>query len=317
VKYLAAFTIAFVCVYLLIPPLRKLAIMIGFVDMPTERKIHKEPVPHLASIGIFAGFIAAYLLFSGGTGMRDIGFMAGAVLVLAIGIVDDWYKTHGKDFPALPKGIVQAAAAVIAYFSGFVFTGFSNPFDPGSYVMLPVWLQFILTVTWIFGVITVINFSDGLDGLAGSLSTISAMTLFVAALARGQTKSALMSVILVGVSVGYLKYNKPPARIYMGDAGAGFMGYVLAIIALDGAFKQATVLSLFVPILALGVPIFDNLFVVVKRLADGRPFYKPDRSQVHYRLLSAGLNPKQVVMVLCLVSVCLSLTSIIILLLKV
>ena len=126
-----------------------------------------------------------------------------------------------------------------------------------------------------------------------------------------------MAIILVGVAIGYLKYNKPPARIYMGDAGAGFMGYILGIIALDGAFKQTTVLSLFVPILALGVPIFDNLFVVIKRFLNGKPFYKADRSQVHYRLLSAGLNPKQVVLFLCLINVCLSLTSIIIVLLKV
>jgi UDP-GlcNAc:undecaprenyl-phosphate GlcNAc-1-phosphate transferase len=316
-KYIAAFSLAFICVFILIPPLRRLAVSIGFVDRPTERKIHKEPVPHLASIGIFAGFMAAFLPFSDGFEKRDLGIIAGAVLVLAIGIVDDWYKTHGKDFPALPKFIVQMMAAVVAYFSGIVFTGFTNPFDHDSYVLLPVWLQFILTVTWIFGVITVINFSDGLDGLAGSLSTISAMTLFIVALTKGQTRSALMAIILVGVAVGYLKYNKPPARIYMGDAGACFMGYILGIIALDGAFKQATVLSLFVPILALGVPIFDNIFVVIKRLLSGKPVYKADRSQVHYRLLSAGLNQKQVVMFLCLVNVCLSLTSIIIVLLNV
>ena len=164
---------------------------------------------------------------------------------------------------------------------------------------------------------TVINFSDGLDGLAGSLSTISAITLFIVALTKNQSEPALMAIILVGVALGYLRYNKPPARIYMGDAGAGFMGFMLGIIALDGAFKQATVLSLFVPILALGVPIFDNLFVVIKRFIEGKPVYKADRSQAHYRLLSAGLNPKQVVWFLCLVNLCLSLTSIIIVLLNV
>lgn len=316
-KYVAAFALAFICVYILTPPLRKLAVAIGFVDRPTERKIHKEPVPHLASIGIFIGFMTAFLSFSEGFSKRNLGIIAGAVLVLAIGIIDDWYKTHGKDFPALPKFIVQVMAGVVTYFSGIVFTGFTNPFNHNGYVQLPVWLQFILTVTWIVGVITVINFSDGLDGLAGSLSTISAMTLFVVALAKGQTRSSLMAIILVGVAIGYLKYNKPPARIYMGDAGAGFIGYILGIIALDGAFKQATVLSMFVPILALGVPIFDNLFVVIKRLLNGKPFYKADRSQVHYRLLSAGLNPKQVLIFLCLINVCLSLTSIIIILLKV
>ncbi len=315
-NYLLAFSMAFVIVYVLIPPLRKLALKIGFVDMPTERKLHPEPVPHLASLGIFAGFIITFILFSDGINRQKIGILFGSVLVLSIGIIDDWYKTHGLDFPALPKFIVQASAAVFAYFSGIVFTGFNNPFT-NDYVMLSPVLQFILTVTWIFGVTTVINFSDGLDGLAGSLSTISAVTLFVVALAKGQTRSAMMAIILVGVALGYLKYNKPPARIYMGDAGAGFMGFILGIIALDGAFKQATVLSLFVPILALGVPIFDNLFVVIKRFKNKKPIYKADRSQAHYRLLSAGLNPKQAVGVLCLINICLSLTSIIIVLLNV
>ena len=316
IEYLIAFSIAFAAVYVMIPPLRKLAIKIGFVDVPTERKIHKEPVPHLASIGIFAAFIITYFLFSGGINKQNLGVLFGSVLVLSIGIVDDWYKTHGLDFPALPKFIVQVSAAIIVYFSGIVFTGFNNPFTH-TYIWLPDWLQFLLSVTWIFGVTTVINFSDGLDGLAGGLSTISAMTLFVVALSKGQSESALMAIILVGVALGYLKYNKPPARIYMGDAGASFMGFILGIIALDGTFKQATVLSVFVPILALGVPIFDNLFVVIKRFLEGKPVYKADRSQAHYRLLSAGLNPKQAVMFLCLINVCLSLTSIIIVLLNV
>lgn len=316
INYLFSFLISFVAVYLLIPPLRNIAVKIGFVDVPTERKIHKEPVPHLASIGIFAAFIFTFFIFSGGFSKQNLGILFGSVLILFIGIVDDWYKTHGLDFPALPKFIVQVSAAIIVYFSGIVFTGFTNPFTH-TYVSLPPWLQFILTVTWIFGVTTVINFSDGLDGLAGSLSTISAVTLFVVALAKSQSKSALMAIILVGAALGYLKYNKPPARIYMGDAGASFMGFILGIIALDGVFKQATVLSLFVPILALGVPIFDNIFVVIKRFLEGKPFYKADRSQAHYRLLSAGLNPKQAVWFLCLINVCLSLTSIIIVLLNV
>ena len=313
--YLFAFIFAFAVVYLLTPHLRKFAIKIGFVDIPTKRKVHKEPVPHLASIGIFVGFTLIYIIFSGGISKQTLGILIGSILVLFIGIVDDWYKTHGKDFPALPKFIVQVSAAIIVYFSGVVFTGFSNPFTH-TYVLLPTWLQLILSVTWIFGVTTVINFSDGLDGLAGSLSAISSMTLFVVALSKGQSEPALMAIILVGVSLGYLKYNKPPARIYMGDAGASFMGFILGIIALDGAFKQATVLSVFVPILALGVPIFDNLFVVIKRFREGKPVYKADRGQAHYRLLSTGLNTKQAVWVLCLISICFGLTSIIIMLLN-
>jgi UDP-N-acetylmuramyl pentapeptide phosphotransferase/UDP-N-acetylglucosamine-1-phosphate transferase len=123
--------------------------------------------------------------------------------------------------------------------------------------------------------------------------------------------------MLVGVAAAYLRYNKPPAKVFMGDAGATFLGFVLGVIALDGAFKQATVLSLFIPILALGVPIFDNLFVIVKRFLQGKPIYQADASQAHYRLLRSGMSPKQVVAFLCLISVCLSLSSIILLLLKV
>jgi UDP-GlcNAc:undecaprenyl-phosphate GlcNAc-1-phosphate transferase len=289
------------------------------VDKPqknVERKIHREPIPLTASYAIFIGFTAAYLVFSKGFTMQTLAILVGSILLLIIGTVDDWYKTNGRDFPAMPKLIVQVLAAVIVYASGISFTGFYNPFS-GEFVGLPEWLQFIMTIMWIFGVTTVINFSDGLDGLAGGLSAISAATLFIVALAKGQSESAMMAIILVGVAAAYLRYNKPPAKVFMGDAGATFLGFILGVIALDGAFKQATVLSLFIPILALGVPIFDNLFVVTKRLLQGKPIYQADASQAHYRLLRMGFNPKQVVAILCLISVCFSLSSIILLLLHV
>ncbi len=281
-----------------------------------ERKVHKKPMPYAAGIGIYIGFVVVFLVFLGCRDLQSIAILVGSFLILAIGTVDDWYKTHDKEFPILPRLAVQIAAAVIIYKSGIVFTGFSNPFNDGM-VILPAWLQFLATITWIVGVTTVINFTDGLDGLAGGLVSISAVTLFVVAMAKGQSESALMAITLAGVSVSYLRYNKYPAEILMGDAGATFLGFILSIIALDGAFKQATVLSLFIPILALGVPILDNLFVIFKRIREGKPFYKADASQVHYRLLSSGLNQRQVVVFLYLVSMCLSLTSIILLLLNV
>lgn len=319
IRYFIAFCSALLIVYFLIPVLRRFAIRIDFVDKPDrdkERKIHKEPVPLSAGIALFIGFFFTFFLVNGSMDKQGLAIFIGSILILAIGIVDDWYKTHGKEFPAWPKFLVQISAAFIVYKSGIVFSGFHNPLG-GSDIILPVWLQLILSLTWIFGVTTVINFMDGMDGLAGSISTISAVTLFVVAISKGQTESALMAIILVGVGLGYLRYNKPPAKIYMGDAGATFLGFILGIIALDGAFKQATVLSLFIPILALGVPIFDNLFVVFKRFKEGKPIYKADASQVHYRLLSAGLSTKQVLVFLCLVSVCFSLTSIVLLLLTV
>jgi len=319
ILYAAAFAISFLIVYLLIPPLRKFGFRIDFVDKPRqneERKIHREPIPLTASYAIFVGFAIALFIFIKGFTIETGAILIGSILLLTIGTVDDWYKTRGKDFPALPKFIVQITAAILVYASGITFSGFYNPFN-GLFVELPSILAFILTIAWIFGVTTVINFSDGMDGLAGGLSAISGVTLFVVALAKGQSDSAMMAIILVGVTLAYLRYNKPPAKIFMGDAGATFLGFILAVIALDGAFKQATVLSLFIPILALGVPIFDNIWVVIKRILHKKPIYQADATQAHYRLLRTGLSPKQVVLFLCLISGCLSLSSIILLLLQV
>jgi UDP-N-acetylmuramyl pentapeptide phosphotransferase/UDP-N-acetylglucosamine-1-phosphate transferase len=304
-------------VVLLIPPLRKLAIKIDFVDKPRpdlERKIHREPIPLTAGIAIFVGFFATYFIFVGFTGAELNGKAAaifcGSLLILGIGMLDDWYKTRGKELASLPKMIVQVTAALIVYSSGIAFEGFNNPFN-GQYINLPEWLQLILTILWIFGVTTVINFSDGIDGLAGGLSAISGGTLFIVALTMGQSESALMSVILVGSAIGYLRYNKPPARVFMGDAGATFLGFMLGIIALDGAFKGATLASLFIPIFALGVPILDNVIVVIRRLIQQKPIYKADASQAHYRLLATGLNQTQTLVFLCLLNVCFGLTAII------
>jgi len=314
-KYVAAFAMAFTIVYFLIPVLSKLSYKIGFLDMPNERKIHKQPVPVMGGIGMFIGFVTVFLIFVRHEGDKTLAVLIGSLLIIGIGIVDDWYKTHGKEFPALPKFVVQIASAVLVYQSGIVFWGFNNPFTHTD-VVLPVWMQFFFTIMWIFGVTTVINFSDGMDGLAGGISTISATTLFIVALIKQQPISAMMAIILVGAIIGFLRYNRYPARIFMGDSGATFLGFILSIIALDGTFKQATVLSIFIPVLALGVPIFDNIFVVFKRIKERKPIYKADRSQIHFRLLSHGLNQKQVVVFLYLVSLCLSLTSIIVLLIS-
>jgi UDP-N-acetylmuramyl pentapeptide phosphotransferase/UDP-N-acetylglucosamine-1-phosphate transferase len=318
VLYILAFLVSFAVVYLLIPPLARLAFRLDFVDKPregVERKLHREPIPLTASYAIYLGFATAYLLMAGWNGYETLAILAGGALLLVIGTIDDWYKSHGRDFPALPKALVQVAAAVVVYLAGIQFTGFYNPLGE-KYVLLPEWLQFVLTILWIFGVTTVINFSDGMDGLAGALTAISAGTLFIVALVKGQDQSAMMAIILLAAAIAYLKYNKPPAKIFMGDAGATFLGFILSVIALDGVFKQATLLSLFIPILALGVPIFDNLFVVFKRLLQGKPIYQADASQVHYRLLRAGYNNRQALALLSLLSLCLGLSSIILLLVE-
>ncbi|MEK5389234.1 MraY family glycosyltransferase [Margalitia sp. FSL K6-0131] len=311
--YIFSFMVSCGIVLILIPPLKNLAFKIGFVDNPqpfNDRKTHQQPIPLLAGVAIFFSFTITYFLFIHKISQKSLGILLGSLLILIIGMIDDWYKTQGKEFRAFPKFIVQISAAIIVYFSGITFKGFTNPFND-HFIVLPEFLQFLLTIVWIFGVSTVINFTDGIDGLAAGLTAISGGTLFIVAIVQSQQLSAMMSIIIVGSALGYLRFNKPPAKMFMGDAGATFLGFILGIIALDGALKQATVLSLFIPILALGVPIFDNIRVILFRYLKGIPVYKADASQVHFVLLRKGLKKGEVLLFLCLVNVCFGLISII------
>ena len=316
--YIIALLATFLIVYLVIPQLMKIALKVGFTDKPTERKKHRGEIPLCGGVGIYLGFfIVSFIMFRwlGIKNSEYIWVFVATTLILGIGLVDDYYKSKGKEFPIYPRLIVQIFAAILVYKSGVVFLGFTNPLT-GIYVSLPEWVQFILTITWIFGVTTVINWSDGMDGLAGGISLISSMTFFVAAIVLKQGDSAVLSIILGGAILGFLKYNRYPAKVFMGDSGANVIGFLLSIIAIDGAFKQATIMSLFIPILALAVPIFDNLFVIFKRFTEGKPVYQADRSQMHYRLEEKGLTVQQSVNYIMIISLGCSIISIILLLLK-
>lgn len=315
-RYLLILLVGFLIVFILTPYMRKLAFRTNFVDLPTKRKKHEAPMPLLGGVSIFIGFFVTCIIFVRPLDKKFWSILIASMLVLLIGLVDDLYKSKGKEFGIMPRIAVQIIAATIVYKAGVVFQGYNNPFTH-SYIVLPQIFQFSLSIIWIIGVTTVINWCDGMDGLAGSLSAISATTLFVVGLVKGQSGSAQMSILLVGVTMGFLRYNKHPAQIFMGDSGANFLGFMLGIIALDGAFKQTTIISILIPILALGVPIFDNIFVIIKRFLNGKPIYKADRSQIHYRLASKGMNEIQVVSFICLISICLCLVSIILLLLKI
>jgi len=301
-------------VFAAVPPLRILAEKLGFVDKPTDRKNHKTPTPLIGGVAMFIGFAAAYIIFIGVEEFKNIAVLVAAALILCIGIVDDYYKTKGREFRVLPRALIHLASATLVFASGIRFEGFMNPFNERYVFLSSFAAQYISTVVWIFGVTTVINWMDGLDGLAGGLAVISGATMFVCALYKDQPDSAIMAIIMIGAASAFLRYNKYPAKIFMGDSGANFLGFILAVIALHGAFKQATVVSVFVPVLALGLPIFDNIFLVIKRLVQKRPIYAADAGQIHHRLLKRGLSPSQVVIFLFLVSVCLNLTSIIIML---
>jgi UDP-GlcNAc:undecaprenyl-phosphate/decaprenyl-phosphate GlcNAc-1-phosphate transferase len=315
-QYIFAFILAFLTVYLITPILIKLSLKIGFTDKPTKRKKHSKETPLSGGLAMFIAFFIIYFIFNDYSNLKNkIFIFIAALLILSIGLVDDYYKANGKEFPILPRLIIQLFSAFIIYKSGIVFRGFTNPFTE-VYIHLSPIVQLILTITWIFGVTTVINWSDGMDGLAGGLACISSITFLGAAIILNQQESIIMSSIVVAITLGFLMYNKYPAKIFMGDSGANFLGFILSIIALDGAFKQATLMSIFIPILALAVPIFDNIFVIIKRFIDGKPVYQADRSQIHYRLEAKGFSPKQVVIYINAVSLAFSVISILLLLFR-
>ena len=314
-EYIIAFTVAFLIVVLLMPIFIKASFKYGFTDKPTKRKKHSKETPLIGGLVMFIGFFASYFIFNDFFDKKGIMIFFAAFLILVIGLIDDYYKTRGREFPIYPRLVIQLLAAFLIYNSGIVFRGFTNPFS-GIYINLSEVVQFILTITWIFGVTTVINWSDGMDGLAGGLTCISSITFLGAAIILNQRESSLMSIMVVGITLGFLVYNRFPAKVFMGDSGANFLGFMLSIIALDGAFKQATLMSIFIPILALAIPIFDNIFVIVKRFLDGKPVYQADRSQIHFRLQAKGFTPRQVVIYINAVSLAFSVISIVLLIYK-
>ncbi|MGL4850844.1 MAG: MraY family glycosyltransferase [Clostridium sp.] len=309
--YLIEFICALAITVIVTPILIKISYKIKFTDKPTKRKKHKKITPLCGGLSMYIGFFLVYFL-AGEITEKKIYIFIGSTMILLIGLVDDYYKSKGKEFKITPRLIIQILAAYLVYKAGVAFTGFTNPFT-GEYILLNHTLQLILSITWIFGVTTVINWSDGMDGLAGGISLVSTITFFVAAIILGQVDSASVSSIMAGVLAGFLIFNVHPAKIFMGDSGANFLGFILSIIALDGAFKQATVLSILLPILALAVPIFDNLFVIIKRYSEGKAVYEADRSQIHFRLEAKGFTPRQTVSCIVGISIMCSIVSIILL----
>lgn len=312
-QLILTFTIAFMIVYALVPVMRKVAVRTRFVDIPNKRKIHTDPIPLLGGAAMFIGFFVTILIM-GKVDREFIGLALGALLIFIIGLVDDYAKTRGKDFPALPKFIGQLAAAGIVYAFDIRIDMITIPFGDGGYHYLPPWLSITATFLWIVGITNMFNFLDGVDGLAGGIAAISATTLLFVALLKGQFEAAIYAVTLIGISIAFLRHNFHPARIFMGDSGATFLGFTLAAIAVEGAFKAATLVSVTVPLLALGVPIFDFIYVTIRRIKEKKPIYKADKGHTFHQLMRSGLSQIQTVAFLYLLGICFSLASIIVVL---
>ncbi len=296
------FLLSFLVVIFTVPMMKKIAVTTKFLDYPAGRKMHKSPKPMLGGISIYLGFAASIIVFLPLTKeVVTITLLSG--LMIVVGLYDDYKKTKHKELSALKKGSMQLVIASLTYFSGISFRSIFLPFNIGV-INFPPLIRFLLTVTWIFGIVTIVNCSDGIDGLATSIVFISSVTFFIIMIIRGNFMLAYLCLIISGCSLGYFMYNKFPSTIFMGDSGASFFGYLLAVISLDGMLKQATVATLLMPIICLGIPIFDNIFVIIKRTLRKRPIYVGDRSQIHYRLIDSGLTTRQAwgyITVLCVV----------------
>jgi UDP-GlcNAc:undecaprenyl-phosphate GlcNAc-1-phosphate transferase len=304
--------VSFSIVLALVPALRLAAVRIGFVDRPNHRKIHAHPIPLMGGVALYAGCLAAVFLYDGGSA-RFAAIALGGTALVAIGLIDDWYKVRGKEFPVWPRLIVYAAVSAVPAWLGIQVVGVTNVAGEGM-LLFPVWMCWLATMAWVFGITNMINFIDGVDGLASGIVTISSLTLLVVAVVKGEFGPAVLASALVGACLAFLIFNFYPARIFMGDAGAVFLGYVLAVLAVDGSFKSATIISILVPVLAIGVPILDSVFVMMRRMWSGKGLHRADKLHTHHTLMSWGLTQTQTVSFLYLIGALFSLLSIIVLL---
>ncbi len=298
---------ALVISFLTTPVVKTFAYKVGAIDVPKDaRRMHKVPTPRLGGLAIFIGFMVSILLFVKITPeMKSI--LLGAVIIVVLGVVDDIMA-----LPAMLKFVVQIVAASIPATHGVVIQAFSNPniFSDDLYWVLG-WLSLPFTVIWIVAITNAVNLIDGLDGLANGVSAISATTMLVIALVGGQSQVSIVLAALVGACVGFMPYNMNPAKMFMGDTGATFLGFILATMSIQGLFKYYAVISFVVPFLILGLPIFDTAFAFIRRIAHGQSPMHADRSHIHHRLIDMGLNQKQAVATLYVISAILGLSAVV------
>ena len=280
--------LSFVCT----PVVRVLAYKLGAVDVPKDnRRMHKQPIPRMGGLAIFLGFVITALIFCD-INKQLLGILLGAAVIVVLGIFDDIHA-----LPALPKFFVQIVAACIPAFMGVTIEHIS--LFGGDYITFGAW-SIPVTVLWIVAVTNAVNLIDGLDGLACGVSTISAFSILVFTILSPVVDFgvAMITAILAGACLGFLPFNLNPAKIFMGDTGALFLGFLLANISVMGFFKTNAVISFAAPFLILGLPLIDTMSAIVRRLLKGQSPFHPDRGHLHHKLIDIGFSQKQSVTIL-------------------
>lgn len=306
---ICAFVVAFAFAFAFTPVATHIAFKIGAVDVPKDnRRMHKRPIPRLGGLAIIFGFVVALMCVNTSFN-REIGAtLVGAAIIAVMGIVDDC-----KDLNAKLKFAIQIIAALVVIYGGNVkITVFTNPniLSPDPYLVMPEWASVILTVLWIVFITNAVNFIDGLDGLAAGVSAIMSVSLVFISMRTGEHAIAIVGTALMGSCFGFLPYNFNPAKIFMGDTGSTFLGFMLASLSVQGVFKSYAVISFAVPLLILGLPLFDAVFAMLRRILTGKNPMSADRGHLHHRLIDMGFSQKQTVFILYAISAVLGVSAV-------
>lgn len=304
---LLTFALSFVITFATTPFVKRMAEKVEIVDKPDEaRRIHKKATPLLGGLAMFYGFIISVIIF-GIVDKSVRGMVLGALVILIIGIIDD-----AKQLSAKTKLPFQILAALILVLHDVRIDVVSVPAFISETGVLHLGLLGIpLTILWVVGVTNAVNLIDGLDGLAAGVSCISCMSLFCIALIVGEYEIAIITAALAGSCFGFLPYNFNPAKIFMGDTGSTFLGFILASVSIMGLFKSYAVISVAVPFLVLGLPLFDTGFAIVRRMKAGKPIMEPDREHLHHRVLDLGFSQKKTVGIIYLMCTVLGLCAVV------
>ncbi len=302
--YIAAFASAFAICIVMTPVAKTLSMKVGAIDYPKDRGMHKKPMPRMGGIAIVCGFVLTVLMISPFVKeietQKLIGLLIGSLIIAILGAFDDV-----KNLSAKFKLVVQIIAALVVIISGirieFVIWPFTATFDA---------LSAPFTLVWIIGVTNAVNLIDGLDGLAAGVSSIAALSIMVLCILTGSEIAVVLMAALAGACIGFLPRNFNPAEIFMGDTGATFIGFVLSVTSILGLFKGYTILALVVSVFCLGLPIFDTLFAMGRRIAHHKPIMQADRGHLHHRLIDKGYSQKQAVVTLYILSIVCGLLAI-------
>ena len=280
------FVVALGVVLVLTPAVGRFARILGVVDQPGEaRRLHLRPVPRLGGIALLLGiFVPALAFLQLGGAYR--GILLGAAIATCVGVVDDF-----RGLPWWGKLGGQVAAAAVAVGSGVEVDRFTFPFL--GVQDLPAWVGVPATMLWIVAIMNMVNFLDGMDGLAAGICAIAGSTFAVIALSLGKPQAAILSAIVAGACFGFLRHNFYPARIFMGDSGALLLGFILATLSVQGLLKTAATVALFFPLFVLAIPIVDTSFVLAKRIKYRRPLYEADRTHLHHRFANIGFSQRR------------------------